>query len=114
MPATAAEHAYMSVKMIVRAAEALKHAKKSRIHVFLATSPLHMEYKLNKKPDEVLKMIDDNPMWNLLGFEEQMVKFAKDSAKRKLVLERFEPLKGLATLWKDDFVKRYADKEIGV
>ena len=43
---------------IDRAAEALKHAKKSRIHVFLATSPLHMEHKLNKKPDEVLKMIE--------------------------------------------------------
>lgn len=43
---------------IDRAAEALKDAKKSRIHVFLATSPLHMRHKLNKSPDEVLKMIE--------------------------------------------------------
>ena len=44
---------------IDRAAEALKHAKKSRIHVFLATSPLHMRYKLEKKPDQVLRMIEE-------------------------------------------------------
>ncbi len=43
---------------IERAAEAVRHAKTSRIHTFLATSPLHMEYKLRKKPDEVLKMIE--------------------------------------------------------
>ena len=40
------------------AAEALKHAKKSRIHIFIATSPLHMEYKLNKTPEQVLRMIE--------------------------------------------------------
>jgi len=44
---------------IDRAAEALKHAKKSRIHVFVATSPLHMQYKLNKTPDQVLRMIEE-------------------------------------------------------
>ena len=43
---------------IDRAAEALKRAKKSRIHVFIATSALHMEHKLGKKPDEVLRMIE--------------------------------------------------------
>ena len=43
---------------IDRAAEAVRHAKKSRIHVFLATSPLHMEHKLGKTPDQVLKMIE--------------------------------------------------------
>ena len=35
---------------IDRAAEALKRAKKSRIHVFIATSALHIEHKLGKKP----------------------------------------------------------------
>ena len=44
---------------IDRAAEALKYAKKSRIHVFLATSPLHMRYKLEKTPDQVLRMIEE-------------------------------------------------------
>ncbi len=43
---------------IDRAAEAVRHAKKSRIHTFLATSPLHMEHKLNKTPDQVLRMIE--------------------------------------------------------
>ena len=38
------------------AAEALHDAEHPRIHTFLATSPLHMEYKLRKKPDEVLEM----------------------------------------------------------
>ncbi|MDR2488262.1 MAG: 2-isopropylmalate synthase [Desulfovibrio sp.] len=45
---------------IDRAAESLLRAKKSRIHVFIATSPLHMAYKLGKKPDEVLRMIESS------------------------------------------------------
>lgn len=35
--------------------EALKDAEQPRIHVFLATSPIHMEYKLKKTPEEVLR-----------------------------------------------------------
>lgn len=35
--------------------EAVKHAADPRIHVFLATSPLHMEYKLKMTPDQVLE-----------------------------------------------------------
>ncbi len=41
---------------IIRAAEALKKAKKSRIHTFVATSDIHLEYKLQKTRDEVLAM----------------------------------------------------------
>jgi 2-isopropylmalate synthase len=41
---------------IVRAAEALQHAKKSRIHTFVATSDIHLEYKLKKSRAEVLEM----------------------------------------------------------
>lgn len=33
--------------------DAIKAAKNPRIHTFIATSPLHMEYKLRKTPDEV-------------------------------------------------------------
>ncbi|MGA2973954.1 MAG: 2-isopropylmalate synthase [Spirochaetia bacterium] len=40
------------------AAEAIREAEHPRIHTFLATSPLHMEYKLRKKPDEVLAMAE--------------------------------------------------------
>lgn len=50
---------------IDRAWEALKYAKKPRIHTFIATSDIHMKYKLNMEPDEVLKRAHD------------MVKYAK-------------------------------------
>ncbi|MDR2127575.1 MAG: 2-isopropylmalate synthase [Burkholderiaceae bacterium] len=39
---------------IARAAEALKGAASGRIHLFIATSALHMEKKLRMTPDEVL------------------------------------------------------------
>lgn len=39
--------------------EALKYAKKPRIHVFIATSDLHMKYKLKMEPEEVLKKAVD-------------------------------------------------------
>ena len=40
---------------IKAAADAIKPAKHRRIHTFIATSPIHMEYKLKLKPDEVIK-----------------------------------------------------------
>ncbi len=40
---------------ISRAAEALKGAARSRIHTFIATSPLHMEKKLRMSPDQVFE-----------------------------------------------------------
>ncbi|QHE92968.1 2-isopropylmalate synthase [Pandoraea fibrosis] len=40
---------------IARAAEALKGANSSRIHTFIATSPLHMEKKLRMTPDQVFE-----------------------------------------------------------
>lgn len=43
-------------KDIEAAAEALKPASKRRIHVFLATSPIHLRYKLKKTEAEVLEM----------------------------------------------------------
>lgn len=39
---------------IERAGEALKNAASARIHTFIATSPIHMQYKLQMSPDEVL------------------------------------------------------------
>ncbi|HZK02271.1 MAG TPA: 2-isopropylmalate synthase [Anaerovoracaceae bacterium] len=38
---------------IDRAWEAVSVAKQPRIHTFLATSPIHMQYKLNMTPDQV-------------------------------------------------------------
>jgi 2-isopropylmalate synthase len=46
-------------KDIDAAAEALKKAKHGRIHVFLATSNIHMKYKLQKSKDEVYKLAVD-------------------------------------------------------
>ena len=40
---------------IKQAGEAIKKAKHKRIHTFIATSPIHMEYKLKMSPDEVIK-----------------------------------------------------------
>ncbi len=43
-------------KDIDAAGKALAPAARRRIHTFIATSSIHMEHKLHKKPDEVLKM----------------------------------------------------------
>lgn len=40
---------------IDKAWDSLKYAVHPRIHVFLATSPIHMEYKLNMTPEQVIK-----------------------------------------------------------
>ena len=35
--------------------EAIRHAEQPHVHTFIATSPIHMEYKLKKNPDEVIE-----------------------------------------------------------
>ncbi len=40
---------------IDRAAEALQAAEIARIHTFIATSPIHMEYKLRMSPEQVIE-----------------------------------------------------------
>ncbi len=45
---------------IDRAAEALKPAKRKRIHTFIATSPLHMRVKLQMEPDAVHQAVIDS------------------------------------------------------
>ena len=52
-------------KDIDAAAEALKEAKYPRIHTFIATSDIHMAYKLKMTPEQVLEQAT------------QMVKYAK-------------------------------------
>lgn len=44
-------------KDIHRCWEAISVAKNPRIHTFLATSDLHMKYKLHKTPEQVIEMI---------------------------------------------------------
>jgi 2-isopropylmalate synthase len=41
---------------IDRAGEAVKHARRGRIHVFCATSKIHLEFKLKKAFDEIIKL----------------------------------------------------------
>ncbi len=44
---------------IDRAWDAVKHSKKPRIHTFIATSQIHMEKKLRKSKEEVIKMVEE-------------------------------------------------------
>ena len=46
-----------SPKDIDRCAEAIRPARRSRIHTFISTSPVHMKYKLQKPPHEVYEMV---------------------------------------------------------
>ena len=47
---------------ILRSAEALRPAKRKRIHIVIATSDLHMKYKLRMTPDEVVQASVDSVM----------------------------------------------------
>jgi 2-isopropylmalate synthase len=42
---------------IDRAGEAVKHARRARIHTFISTSPVHRKYKLQKSAEQVLEMV---------------------------------------------------------
>ena len=55
--ASVAGLARAAFKDIDRCAEAVRHAVRPRIHTFVSTSPLHMKYKLQKSPEEVLAMV---------------------------------------------------------
>jgi 2-isopropylmalate synthase len=44
-------------KDIDAAWEAVQHAQRPRIHTFLATSPIHMRYKLKMDPEEVVEKV---------------------------------------------------------
>ena len=55
---TIAALARANYRDIDRAAEAIKKSKSPRIHTFIATSPIHMKYKLQKTPEEVLELIE--------------------------------------------------------
>ncbi|NCN23005.1 MAG: 2-isopropylmalate synthase, partial [Gallionella sp.] len=48
---------------IRRAGEALKGAKRGRIHTFIATSPIHMEKKLCMTPDQVVEQAVKAVTW---------------------------------------------------
>ena len=45
---------------VLRSAEALKSAKRKRIHIVIATSDLHMKHKLRISPEEVIQATVDS------------------------------------------------------
>ncbi|MDR0845901.1 MAG: 2-isopropylmalate synthase [Lactobacillales bacterium] len=67
-------------KDIDAAYKALEPAKNKQIHVFLATSPIHMEYKLKMTPDEVLASIAEHVAYAKTLFD--VVQFSPEDATR--------------------------------
>lgn len=67
-------------KDIESAAMALKPAKRRRIHVFLATSKIHMKYKLKKAESEIIK-IAENAVIYARKFTDD-VQFSPEDASR--------------------------------
>jgi 2-isopropylmalate synthase len=65
---------------IDRAWDALKEAARPRIHTFLATSDIHLQYKLHKTREEILKMIS----WSVAHAKSycQDVEFSPEDAGR--------------------------------
>lgn len=65
---------------VKRAEEALVNAKRSRIHTFVATSDIHMQYKLNKTRNEIIDMIRSSVKQACSGAAE--VEFSAEDATR--------------------------------
>ncbi len=55
--ATVCGLARAGMKDIDRAGEAVKHARRGRIHTFISTSPVHMKHKLQMAPEQVLEAV---------------------------------------------------------
>lgn len=62
------------------AREALKFAKKKRLHVFCATSKIHREFKLKKRKSEILKLIDTQIRYARQFFPD--IEFSPEDAAR--------------------------------
>ena len=43
---------------IARAGEAVRHAKRPRIHTFVSTSPIHLQFQMKKSLDQVIEIIN--------------------------------------------------------
>ena len=62
------------------AAEAVRDAERSRIHVFIATSPIHMEHKLRMTPDQVCEASVDSVRYARTFTDD--VEFSAEDASR--------------------------------
>jgi len=60
--------------------ESTKASSKRMLHVFLATSPIHMKYKLKKTPDEVLNIIEEMLIYSKKFFE--YIEFSPEDGSR--------------------------------
>ena len=81
MKKTAVTGLARSVKSDIDACyEALKDAKYPQIHVFIATSPIHREFKLNKSKEEILEAIKEHVSYACSKFE--VVEFSPEDATR--------------------------------
>ena len=81
MKKTAVTGLARSVKSDIDACyEALKDAKYPQIHVFIATSPIHREFKLNKSKEEILDAIKEHVSYACSKFE--VVEFSPEDATR--------------------------------
>ena len=81
MKKTAVTGLARSVKSDIDACyEALKDAKYPQIHVFIATSPIHRKYKLNKSKEEILEVIKEHVSYARSKFE--IVEFSPEDATR--------------------------------
>ncbi|NNF67379.1 MAG: 2-isopropylmalate synthase, partial [Gammaproteobacteria bacterium] len=67
-------------KDIEKTWEALKDAKRQRLHVFLATSPIHREYKLSMNKKEVMDCLVDSLHFARKYFDD--IEFSPEDASR--------------------------------
>lgn len=81
MTTTAVSGLARSVKSDIDACyEALKDAKYPQCHVFIATSPIHREYKLKKTKEEILDIIKEHLTYARSKFD--VVEFSPEDATR--------------------------------
>ena len=81
MTTTAVSGLARSVKSDIDAAhEALKDAKFPQVHIFIATSPIHREFKLKKSKEEILDIITEHVTYARSKFD--VVEFSPEDATR--------------------------------
>ncbi len=100
---------------IDRAAQALRDAASPRLHMFIATSPIHMEYKLRMSPQEVLQRIESSVRY-ARGLCEDVQFCAEDASRsdREFLLKALQiaAQAGAGTLNITDTVGYAAPEEI--
>jgi 2-isopropylmalate synthase len=72
---------------IARAGEAVRHARRGRIHTFVSTSPIHLAHQMKKSEDQVLEIITatvtqarnliDNVEWSAMDATRTPIDFLK-------------------------------------